>query len=105
MRAVAALAEKVSYVVDPDNALSGEEYTGPWRIKLKRRILEDRQAHLRASGAQASPLHSRRHRGKFRGNCAFGRFGTGAHRGVARFRGARRLRLAIDPTILEAIQG
>lgn len=67
---VAALAAKVSYVVDPDNPYP-EEYTGHVRIKLKDgRILEDRQPHLR--GGRSEPLTRADIEEKFRGNCAFG---------------------------------
>lgn len=68
--AIAAIAAKVGYRVDPANPYPGE-YTGHVRIAMADgRVLEDRQPHLR--GGHHEPLSRAELEGKFRANCDFG---------------------------------
>jgi len=68
--ALAAIAAKVGYRVDPANPYPNE-YTGHVRITMKDgRVLEERQAHLR--GGQHEPLPRAELEAKFRANCDFG---------------------------------
>lgn len=69
-REVRALAEKISYVIDPDNPYP-ETYTGHIRAVLRDgRVIEERQPHLRG-GAQ-EPLAPAEVEEKFRLNCRHG---------------------------------
>ena len=68
--AVAALAAKVAYVVDPASPYP-DEYTGHVRLRLDDgRVLEERQPHLR--GGRREPLARADIEEKFRANCARG---------------------------------
>ena len=68
--ALAAIAAKVGYRVDPANRYP-DEYTGHVRITMRDgRVLEERQPHLR--GGQHEPLARADIEEKFRANCEFG---------------------------------
>ena len=67
---IAALAAKVGYVIDPDNAYP-DAYTGHLRVTLADgRVLEERQPHFR--GGHNEPLTRNELEQKFRANCAYG---------------------------------
>ena len=68
--ALVALAQKVSYRVDPANPYP-DEFTGHLRVTLTDgRVLEERQGHFR--GGHHEPLERAEIEQKFRANCAFG---------------------------------
>jgi 2-methylcitrate dehydratase PrpD len=68
--AIAALAAKVRYVVDPDNPYP-DEYTGHVRVTLASgKVLEERQPHLR--GGHREPLTRADIEEKFRANARHG---------------------------------
>jgi 2-methylcitrate dehydratase PrpD len=72
--AIANLAAKVSYVIDPNNPYP-DEYTGHVRITLADGgVLEERQPHLR--GGHHEPLSRADIVEKFRANCAYGGWDT-----------------------------
>lgn len=65
-----ALAEKISYRIDPDNEYP-ENYTGDLRVTLKSgEVLEYHQPHMR--GGQHEPLADREILAKFRANIRYG---------------------------------
>jgi len=67
---LAALAQKVSYVIDPANPYP-DQFTGHLRVRLTDgRVLEERQGHFR--GGRNEPLQRSEIEQKFRANCAFG---------------------------------
>ena len=67
---IAALAAKVSYVINADNPYPNE-FTGHVKITLEDgRVLEERQGHFR--GGSHEPLAHGEIVEKFRANCAFG---------------------------------
>ncbi len=67
---IAALASKVSYVIDPDSPYPGE-FTGHVKVTLAGgRVLEKRQGHFR--GGAHAPLTREEIVRKFRANCAYG---------------------------------
>ena len=67
---IAALAAKVTYVVDPANPYP-DEYTGHIRVTGSAgRVVELRQPHLR--GGHHEPLARAEIEAKFRANCAYG---------------------------------
>jgi 2-methylcitrate dehydratase PrpD len=68
--AIAALASKVSYEIDPDNPYP-DGFTGHLRVTLADgRVLEERQGHFR--GGAHEPLLREEIVEKFRANCAYG---------------------------------
>ncbi len=85
--ALAALAAKVGYRVDPANPYP-DEYTGHVRITMRDgRVLEERQPHLR--GGHHEPLSRADIEEKFRANCAVGGWESGrADAWLAAARGA-----------------
>jgi 2-methylcitrate dehydratase PrpD len=67
---IAALAQKVTYVVDPANPYP-DEYTGHVKVTMADgRVIEERQPHLR--GGHHEPLTRAEIEDKFRANCAHG---------------------------------
>jgi 2-methylcitrate dehydratase PrpD len=68
--AIAALASRVTYRIDPDNPYP-DEYTGHVRVTLADgRVLEERQPHLR--GGHHEPLSRAEIEQKFHANCRHG---------------------------------
>ena len=84
---VAALAARVSYVIDPGNPYPNQ-FTGHLRVTLADgRVVEERQGHFR--GGQHEPLTRADIEDKFRGNCAHGGWDTArAEKWLAFARGA-----------------
>jgi len=67
---VLAVAEKVTYRINPDDPYP-DEYTGHVRATLHDgRVVEERQPHLR--GGHREPLSGAEIEAKFRANCAYG---------------------------------
>jgi 2-methylcitrate dehydratase PrpD len=97
--AVRALAARVRYVVDPENAYPAE-YTGHLRATLRDgTVIEERQPHLR--GGAHEPLPRGAIEAKFLANAAFGGWPD------AKAAAARELarRLFDAPVRLEALRG
>ena len=95
--AVRALAEKVSYIVDPDNPYP-KQFTGHLRVTLRNgEIREQSQDHFR--GGREEPLSPDALEAKFRANCRYG--GWSADRAaetLASLKGLRgAARVQLDP--------
>jgi len=95
--AVRALAEKVSYVVDPDNPYP-KQFTGHLRVTLRNgEIREQSQDHFR--GGRDEPLSHEALEAKFRANCRYGGWSADrAAEALALLKGLRgAARVQLDP--------